>query len=94
LAFATKTHKLHTQLPDLHRPSIISSAPLLIRQIRALKTAHAPQDAIKVEQPGGPGKFEVPKWDDPVSQKKIRDGRRLLVHQSLQRRRIFSEERA
>ena len=27
---------------------------------------------IKVEQPGGPGKFEVPKWD-PVSQKKMRD---------------------
>ena len=28
--------------------------------------------AIKVDQPGGPGKFEVPKWD-PVSQKKVRD---------------------
>ena len=27
---------------------------------------------IKVEQTGGPGKFEVPKWD-PVSQKKVRD---------------------
>jgi hypothetical protein len=33
---------------------------------------HALQDAIKVEQPGGPGKFEVPKWD-PASQKKVRD---------------------
>jgi hypothetical protein len=31
---------------------------------------------IKVEQPGGPGKFEVPAWD-PVSQKKIREA--LLV---------------
>jgi hypothetical protein len=38
--------------------------------------AHALQDAIKVEQPGGPGTFQVPKWD-PVSQKKIRDA--LLV---------------
>jgi hypothetical protein len=38
--------------------------------------AAALQDAIKVEQPGGPGKFEVPKWD-PVSQKKIREA--LLV---------------
>ena len=38
--------------------------------------AHALQDAIKVEQPGGPGKFEVPGWD-PVSQKKIREA--LLV---------------
>ncbi len=41
-----------------------------------LKQVHALQDAIKVEQPGGPGKFEVPNWD-PVSQKKIRDA--LLV---------------
>jgi hypothetical protein len=33
---------------------------------------HALQDAIKVEQPGGPGRFEVPKWD-AISQKKVRD---------------------
>lgn len=33
---------------------------------------HALQDAIKVSQPGGPGKFEIPNWD-PVSQKKVRD---------------------
>jgi hypothetical protein len=33
---------------------------------------HALQDAIAVEQPGGPGVFEVPDWD-PVSQKKVRD---------------------
>jgi hypothetical protein len=37
-----------------------------------VKKVHALQDAIKVEQPEGPGKFEVPKWD-PVSQKKVRD---------------------
>lgn len=30
------------------------------------------QDAIKVEQPGGPGKFEVPNWD-LESQKKVRE---------------------
>jgi hypothetical protein len=41
-----------------------------------LEKARALQDAIRVEQPGGPGKFEVPKWD-PVSQKKIREA--LLV---------------
>jgi hypothetical protein len=41
-----------------------------------LKQAHALQDAIKIEQAGGPGKFEVPNWDH-VSQKKIRDA--LLV---------------
>jgi hypothetical protein len=33
---------------------------------------HKLQDAIKVEQPGGPGKFEIPNWDQ-ASQKKVRD---------------------
>jgi hypothetical protein len=28
-----------------------------------VKKVHALQDAIKVEQPGGPGRFEVPNWD-------------------------------
>ena len=37
---------------------------------------HKLQDAINFEQPGGPGKFEIPNWD-PVSQKKVRDA--LLV---------------
>jgi hypothetical protein len=37
-----------------------------------VKQVHALQDAIKVEQPGGPGQFEVPNWD-PASQKKVRD---------------------
>lgn len=37
-----------------------------------MKAAYALQDTVKVEQSGGPGKFEVPKWD-PVSQKKVRD---------------------
>jgi hypothetical protein len=41
-----------------------------------LKQVHDLQDAIKVEQAGGPGSFEVPNWD-PVSQKKLRDA--LLV---------------
>jgi len=34
--------------------------------------AHALQDATMVEQPGGPGKFEVPNWD-AASQKKVRE---------------------
>jgi len=41
-----------------------------------LQQVHALQDAIKVQQPGGPGNFEIPKWD-AASQKKIRDA--LLV---------------
>ncbi|HEX2842883.1 DUF1254 domain-containing protein [Hyphomicrobium sp.] len=41
-----------------------------------LEKVHTLQDAIKVEQTGGPGKVEMPNWD-PVSQKKVRDA--LLV---------------
>ncbi|MFI0848035.1 DUF1254 domain-containing protein [Mesorhizobium sp. IMUNJ 23232] len=41
-----------------------------------VKRVHALQDAIKVDQPGGPGKFEAPAWDQ-ASQKKVRDA--LLV---------------
>ncbi len=41
-----------------------------------LQQVHALQDAIKIEQPGGVGKFEAPVWD-AASQKKVRDA--LLV---------------
>jgi Protein of unknown function (DUF1214)/Protein of unknown function (DUF1254) len=41
-----------------------------------IKQVHVLQDAITVEQPGGPGRFEVPHWDQ-ASQKKVRDA--LLV---------------
>jgi len=43
---------------------------------RISKRAQVLQDAIKVEQPGGPGKFEVPDWDQ-ASQKTVHDA--LLV---------------
>ena len=36
-----------------------------------LKTAHGLQDAIKLDQPAGPGSFEVPHWDK-ASQDKVR----------------------
>ena len=36
-----------------------------------VETVHALRDGVKIEQPGGPGKFEIPKCD-PVSQKKVR----------------------
>jgi hypothetical protein len=42
------------------------SDPKDVAQVNAL------QDAVKVEQPGGPGKFEVPNWD-AASHKKVRD---------------------
>jgi hypothetical protein len=37
-----------------------------------IKQVHALQDAITVVQPGGPGRFDVPNWDQ-TSQKKVRD---------------------
>jgi hypothetical protein len=37
-----------------------------------LKIVNTLQDRVSFEQPGGPGKFEVPGWD-PVTQGKIRD---------------------
>jgi hypothetical protein len=41
-----------------------------------VNAVHALQDAMKIEQSGGPGKFDVPHWDQ-ASQKKVRDA--LLV---------------
>lgn len=38
---------------------------------------HALQDSIVVQQPGGPGVFEIPKWDE-ASQKKVRDALSVL----------------
>jgi hypothetical protein len=49
---------------------------------------HKLQDAIKVEQPGGPGKFEIPNWD-PVSQKKVRDALLVLASTLPDTNRMF-----
>lgn len=43
-----------------------------------VEQVHALQDAIKIDQPGGPGKFEVPEWDQ-ASQKKVRDALLILA---------------
>jgi hypothetical protein len=37
-----------------------------------VEAVHALQDAIKVDQPGGPGKFDTPNWDQ-ASQTAVRD---------------------
>ena len=41
-----------------------------------IEQVHALQDAIKIDQPGGPGRLEVPNWDQ-ASLKKVREA--LLV---------------
>jgi hypothetical protein len=43
-----------------------------------IKKVHALQDAIKVSQPGGPGKFDVPQWDK-ASQDKVRSALKALA---------------
>jgi hypothetical protein len=53
-----------------------------------LKAARALQDSIKVERPGGPGRFEVPNWD-PASRKKVRDALLALGQTVPDTKRMF-----
>ena len=46
------------------------------------------EDAIKVDQPGGGGKFEIPAWD-PVSHKKVRDAIMVLADTIPDSNRMF-----
>lgn len=49
------------------------------------------QDAIKVEQPGGPGKLEVPNWDQ-ASQKKVRDALLVLAETLPDTKKAFGKK--
>lgn len=53
-----------------------------------LEEVHKLQDAMKVEQPGGPGRFEVLNWD-PDTQKKVREGLLALASTLLDFKRAF-----
>jgi hypothetical protein len=53
-----------------------------------IKEVHALQDAIKVTQPGGPGRFEVPNWD-PASHQKVRDALLALAETLPDTKRTF-----
>jgi hypothetical protein len=55
---------------------------------RDIQHVHALQDAIKVSQPGGPGRFEIPLWDQ-ASQKKVRDSLLALAETLPDSRRTF-----
>jgi hypothetical protein len=46
------------------------------------------QDAIRVEQRGGPGRFEVPRWN-PVSQKQVRDALKVPADTLPDKNRMF-----
>jgi hypothetical protein len=49
---------------------------------------HALQDAITVQQPGSPGRFETPNWEQ-ASQKKVRDALLVLAATVPDTRRMF-----
>jgi hypothetical protein len=53
-----------------------------------VKQVHALQDGITVTQPGGPGRFEVPNWDQ-ASQKKVRDALLALAETLPDTKRTF-----
>jgi hypothetical protein len=53
-----------------------------------IKQVHALQDAITVTQPGGPGRFEVPNWDQ-ASRKKVRDALLALAQTLPDTKRTF-----
>lgn len=55
-----------------------------------VQQVHSLQDAIAAEQPGGPGRFEVPNWD-PVSQKKVRDALLTLGSTLPDTKRMFGD---
>ena len=54
---------------------------------------HALQDAIKVDQTGGPGKFEVPNWDQ-ASQKTVREALLTLASTLPDTKRMFGPKDA
>jgi len=53
-----------------------------------VEQVHALQDAIKVTQPGGPGRFDVPDWDQ-ASQKKVRNALLKLAETLPDTKRTF-----
>jgi hypothetical protein len=54
---------------------------------------HALQDAIKVDQPEGPGKFEVPYWDQ-ASQNAVREALLVLASTLPDTKRMFGAKEA
>jgi hypothetical protein len=58
-----------------------------------LGAVHALQDAIKVDQPGRSGKFEVPNWDQ-ASQKRVREALLTLASTLPDTKRMFGPKEA
>jgi hypothetical protein len=60
---------------------------------RDLEAVRALQNAILVSQPGGPGKFEAPHWDQ-VSQKKVREALLVLASTLPDTKHMFGPKEA
>src|SRR5262249_25864140 len=58
-----------------------------------IQQANSLQDAIKVEQPGGSGVFEVPNWDQTSQKKGARRPPRARLHATGFQRRVRQEGR-
>jgi hypothetical protein len=58
-----------------------------------LDAVHGLQDAIKVDQPGGPGKFVPPQWDQ-ASQNTVRDGLLMIATTLLDTKGMFGPKGA
>ena len=56
-----------------------------------LAAVHGLQDAIEVDQPGGPGRFEVPEWDQ-TSQNKVRQALLALAATLPDTKRMFGRK--
>jgi hypothetical protein len=56
-------------------------------------SVHALQDTIRVEQPGGPGRFEVPGWDQ-ASQQTVREALLVLASTLPDTKRMFGPKDA
>lgn len=55
------------------------------------QAVHALQDQVLVSQPGGPGRFEIPKWD-AASQAKIRDALTVLGDSLPDKNKMFGSK--
>jgi hypothetical protein len=75
-AFGAGTHRLTRESVGTRYATVALRTFVDPNDPKDIADAHALQDAVKVEQPGGPGRFEAPNWDQ-ASQKKVRDA--LLV---------------
>jgi hypothetical protein len=58
-----------------------------------VETVHSLQDAIKVDQPGGTGKFDAPNWDQ-ASQKRVREALLTLASTLPDTKRMFGPKDA